>query len=62
VHFDDGLPDQGRSEESPKGDQKVAASNSGQVEQGIGNLDRYKNTNMKVREDKVTNKIEERIK
>jgi hypothetical protein len=24
--------------------------------------DRYKNTNMKVREDKVTNKIEERIK
>ncbi len=43
MHFDDGLPDQGRSEEGPEGDQKVAASNTGQVEQGIGNLDKNRN-------------------
>ena len=38
VHLDDGLSDQGRSEEGPEGDQEVAAGDAGQVEQGIGNL------------------------
>ncbi len=37
MHLDDGLADERRAEEGPEGDEKMAAGDAGQVEEGIGN-------------------------
>lgn len=39
VHLDDGLADEGGTEEGPEGNEKVATSDAGKVEQRIGDLE-----------------------